>query len=413
MPKRFRYTALGVDGRKISGELTAASAEEATGLLQEAGVYVTSVTLLKWRRFFWFLKPGPVVVPEGERIFFLECWAMLLEAGISMQSALLRLRMSSRLSSLARVIDRIQRAIDEGITLTEALKNSRLFPPSWMAVLKVGEERGDFVHALQTLHRYASDARGVKRELLSMLIMPSILLAVVVVWVALFTVKVLPSIGILMAQTGHPAPDLLATQGTHLLVAGTLWTVLVLGILFLFTQLQNRSDQEMGTFQTWVPPSFPLLGPLVAEMHLNTIATGLQLQMEAGIPLVGAMENLSVGISHPTIRRELLQAYQKLREGIPVPEALAQLQVIPPSGLALLAAGDASGKLPDMLGVLAREAREDLKERVKRLMVILRTTVVIATGLLVGILVVLFFGMLYSGITSLPQEVFRANPVVN
>ena len=85
---RFRYTARGLDGRRTSGEVTALNQEEATQRLQEAGVYVISVApLLIQRRLF---VPGRIFIPYQERIFLLESWAMFLEAGLSMQSALMR-----------------------------------------------------------------------------------------------------------------------------------------------------------------------------------------------------------------------------------------------------------------------------------------------------------------------------------
>ena len=402
MLKRFNYTARSLDGRRISGQINAFSREAATDLLQEAGVYVISVVPSRVARHPYLRR---IYIPETERIFFLECWAMLLEAGLSMQTALLRLKMNTRLPSLAYAIDRMQQAIDEGAPVTEALKISRLFPPSWIAVLSAGEQVGDFVDPLKKLHRHAVEFRRLKRRLYSMLLMPSVLVVLVGVWLYLFISRVIPSLSLLVSSAGASSKllELFATTPVPT-IAAIAWVFVALLLFVALYRLETPADQEMGMLLSWIPPAFPLIGSLISRMHLVVIAKGLQLQVEAGIPLTKAIESIGHGVGNPAVRGDLLQAYRKLQEGIPVPEALNHIRVIPEMGKALIVAGDASGKLPEMLDFLARETQSILVEQVKRMTILLRTFVILITGVLVGLLVVAFFYILYSSISSLAQS---------
>ena len=127
MNPRFKYTARGIDGRLMRGEIGAANEEDATKRLQDSGIYVISLSPLR----FWRpqLRPERISVPAQERIFLLQSWAMLLESGLSLQSSLMRLRARVRTASLIGVIDQIQQHIDGGLTLSEALRNAQIFPP--------------------------------------------------------------------------------------------------------------------------------------------------------------------------------------------------------------------------------------------------------------------------------------------
>lgn len=393
--RRFRYAARSIDGRRMEGEVLGTDMEEATRRLQEAGVYV--ITISSIQKGAGPLFPYRISLSEQDRIFLLESWAMFLEAGLPMQSALLRVRLRTDTPSVARAIDQIQEAIDNGATLSEALQVGRLFPPSWVSVLSVAETHGDFVQPIRMLQHRAEQMRHFKQELFSIFIMPAILLGLVGVWFWIFVVKVIPALALFMEQVGgSPFIPQLLMFGVTTVQWGTQFLAVLGGIIFLVTWFARRADREMGLLQAWVPPSIPVIGTIISYMNLIILSVGLQLQLEAGIALPKAIESLSHGVPSQFIRRQLLQVYRRLQEGIPVPEAIVHLRVIPPMGRALLVTGYASGKMPEMLDFLAREAQASLLEYVKRLTVMIRSFVVLATGFLVGMLLVAFFGMLYA-----------------
>lgn len=398
--ERFRYQARRIDGFETAGFIHANSSEEAAGMLQQAGVYVISIT--PTGQAVRLAKPGRVVIPDQERTFLLECWAMFLEAGLSMQTALLRLRMRTRLPKLAAALDYIQQCIDEGATLAEALKQADLFPPSWIAVISMGEDRGDYVQPLRTLQKEAEDYQKLKQEMISLLIIPCILLVMVGIWLWLIVVKVIPSMMMLLGQFGWRLPFRLpsgADWDVHLV--GLRWFFAIGGGLFTIYLLTRRSNQEMSFIQSWLPTWTPFFGKLISSMQLIVVSNSLRLQMEAGVPLVRALEILSLGISHRRVKRDLTVAYRKLMEGLPVPQAMASVEIIPWGYQALIAAGEVSGKLPDMFAIMARETQSVLIEDCRRLTTIIRSFVVLIVGLLVGVVMITFFTIFFSALANL------------
>ncbi len=398
--QRFRYTARNVDGRNMSGEVVAVSREEVAHRLQEAGVYVTSVKAVRWTRPVLRLSPGRV--PQEDLLVFLESWAMFLEAGLSMQSSLLRLRMRARVPALARGIENMMLALDSGATVSEGLRASRLLPASWVSVVQIAEKDGDYSRPLRMLYKNCLDFQRFKRELLYQMIMPFVLLIMMAVCFWILLGKVIPSLVLLLAQTGGA----LSVPGWvvmffHGVMSSTQWLVpLAIVVLLLFCFWIKQISQEGGMSQLWIPHSTPLFGPLVRQMQLILFAKALQVQLEAGIPFVAAMESLSDGVSNHAVKRDMLTVCRKLHEGAQIPEALADFDLIPQMGQALLMAGHASGKMPEMLGCLVQESQSMLVEEIKRLTIYIRSIVIIVSGLAVGVVVILFFMLLFGAMGS-------------
>ena len=407
---RFQFTARNPDGQHVTGEVLAVDSDTATRRLQGAGVYVTSIVSLGPVRR---LPPlHRVSLSTQERLFLLESLAMFLESGIPIQSALLRLRMRTPNASLQLALDRIQKAIDDGATFTQAIQMGRIFPPSWAAVLRTSEKHGDFVRPLQMLHQLTVEANRFKREVLGLFVMPAILLILVTLWLWIFLVRVVPSLSFLIEQIGGPR----SLSPTMKLAAQEILMTIQIGFCvfgagFLLSRWTRRADREMGILQSWVPLWFPVVGSLTTQLHLIFIASGLQLQLEAGVPVVQAVETLSRSISHRTIRQDLLRAARELKKGTPIPEALGYIRIIPPMGRALFSVGNLTGKLPELLEFIVRETKADLMEHIRRLVIWIRTFVTLVSGVLVGLLVILFFKLLFSGLSDFGQA-FYSRPAL-
>ncbi len=400
----YRYSARGPDGRRIEGEVSAFGPDEATKQLQDAGVYVISVVSIPARK-----RPGPagpVAIQPQDRIFLLQAWAMFLESGISVQSSLLQLRMRAQNMDIGCGIDRIRQAIDDGSPLGEALKLSRLFPASWIAIMEVAEKHGDFVQPLRMLQHLAEEQVRFKKEMVSMVIMPCILLALIGIWLWLFLDRIVPNMVYLMEAAGTPgltSPILLLRPGAEAILTGIRWGLLALVAGVLVARLTNRADKETGLLQSWIPPWMPVAGSLIAQFQLILLTSGLRMQLEAGIPLLSALETMSRGVTNWAVRLNLIEASKMLRGGDPVSTALSRIQVIPEMARELLVAGNESGKLPQILDIVEKEARQNLFQYLNRLVILTQIFVTLITGILTGILVVIFFGTLFGSISNLGQ----------
>jgi general secretion pathway protein F len=401
MINAFNYIARDGSGGKLSGQIIALSVEEALGALQEAGIYVTQ------------MEPTPaggllggtdgVVLPSHERVLLLESWALLLDSGLSMDSVLFHLQNSVVRPSVRRALAEAQALLRDGMSFSDAVAASGLLPLSWAAVLEAGQERGDFIGPLRALQRRGEQIRQMGEKMVSSLLMPSVLISLVFVALWVYVTWVAPAVSecvlgltgvsnLLLAGMQRLSAIALPAAGLFLLGACSLAWIVLRG---------NRADGLMGTLTAWTPVWTPLVGSLVSKAQLIVIALELQLQLEAGVPLETALHTLSRSLPTPALRRELVKACRQLRGGVPGWQALGDLSMMPPNGLALLAAGEASGKLPGMLGVVASEAGLDLETQVERLAVKLNSFAVVMTGLSVGVAVFTLMGIISTTFDSI------------
>lgn len=389
--KRFLYAVRDPGGQVNRGELIASSWDEAAALLQETGSYVVSITQTSGKRFPLF---SSSFISDDQKLFLLESWSMLLQAGFSIQSSMLRLRKAVRSRALVRVLEGIQHGLSRGLKLSEAVAASRLFPVSWVAVLTMGEQRGDIAGPLQDIRRQILTTQRIKREALQMLIMPVMLVMLTMVWFLIFLHTVVPTLVRFTAELGSPVPFVeVLSVGTETFSVVTRFGVVLLAAAILVGMRMGKSNHVMGTFQTWIPMSTPVVGPLISALHLFVVASELRIQLQSGISINSALHTLCMSVPNKEVRRELFQTYSKLQSGFPLDEAVASLAFIPIDHQLLIVAGNASGRLPEMLAILTREAEEEVRHRVQQMVVSLRTGVVFACGLMVGLLVAVFFGL--------------------
>ncbi len=394
---RFRYIARSMDGRKMNGTVFAFDREEVSRFLQEIGVYAVSVMpVTELRR--GFLHRRIDTIPEPDLLTFLVSLSVFLEAGIPLQSALMRLRVKARVRSLAYAIDEMQSAIDEGATMTEALRQSRILPLAWLPIIEGGERSGDFSKPLRMLHRHSSEFRKFKRELISQMVMPFVLIVAMVVLCWVLFNMVIPALATIMDFAGGSRVFSDEMKGTiHRVIEGLRVAVPLILVFVLFAVLWiQRSIRDMGFSRVWVPTATPVLGPLIAKIQLIMIASSLQVQLEAGITLMNALQSMAENVKNPELRRDIRRFHRMLWDGVPVQEAIFEFRLFPPAGQALLVAGMASGKTPEMLGFLVKDTQALLMEEIKRLAIFIQTAVVVGIGTMVGFIVFLFFALLLS-----------------
>lgn len=396
----YRYRGRGRLGQTLEGQVRASDPETAVTRLQQEGLLVISIQpqrrrLLMLDRLGWIMER----VPSSERLVMLEAWAAFLEAGMPLQTALGRLKLTTSVPAFSRRLEGIQRAIDRGVHFSDALRLHRLLPPSWIRALEAAELTGDIPGILRVIIRQEKQMRRLKGELVSMLTMPLILMGLIGVWMWVFSTRVVPTVAQFLSLVGHRSALLeLLQAGASTLAAVFPLTALCLGGLWFVSRYAHRGDEEMGPLLTWLSTRLPVVGRLIAGFQTVVLVCHLRTQVLAGVPLLEALEVIRRSVRNPQIRSQLYRAHRALSGGSDMGTAFSNLTCLSPLARSLIPMDQHAGNLPELLEVVERESEADWLTEGKRLQLILRSFVIGMAGLLTGLMVAAFFTVLFSAL---------------
>lgn len=412
--QQFRYKARDSLGREASGVFLAPDRDDALNLLQESGFYVITLALDADRRFVRRWKRR-IILPLNDRILMLECWMVLLQSGIPMQSSLERMALLLRQPSAAQALLHLQRLIEDGLKFSDALAASRLFPISWASLFVSGELQGDYIGPMKMLRDRCGMLRNLRHDMISVLIYPAILLGMVLVWIWIFAVRVVPAMNESLFLSVGQMPFwmraiLVVAEGIHHFF---FWGVLAALAVVLAAKRRSQPDQLISAGQKWIPYWLPGIGKIMRSSHQLIILSELQMQLEAGIPMIKAVESLTWSVSHKSIRKQLFAVYQYLQQDCPPSQAFIPMGLFSPQIHTMIAVGDVSGKLPELLDLLVRETRLNLQTEVERFAIGLRSTATILTALMVGLLIFCFMTLFLSSVHGAAQAVVRNSSAIS
>lgn len=290
--------------------------------------------------------------------------ATMVGAGIPLHRALGILAEQLPENEQARV-ESMALQLQKGHTFSATVaSHPDLFGPLHRALLKVGEMTGGLVRLLDRLADYDEKNEALRGRLRSRLTYPAILF--VVATLALLILPPLVLEGMLGILASSPEPPPLLTQ-VVIKLAGLLRNpVFVVGLAVL-------GVAGLGTaHQLWQVPSFrlkvfglldglPVVGPVVRQVSQARFCDALGLQLMVGVPALQALPLAAAATANPLWEEGIARATQALQDGATVSEALGVMAVVDPLLVSLVAVGEESGKLSEILlraGVAFEQAVE-------------------------------------------------------
>jgi len=239
-----------------------------------------------------------------------------------------------------------------------------VFPPIYRALVNAGEKSGELPKLLARLADYLESSQATRQKILQALLYPMIVVAVAFAVITGLVTYVVPQIVGVFTQSKQSLP--LLTQGLILvsdgLRAGGLWLAAgaVAGFFLLRRALRNDALKLRWHARLL---KLPLLGRFLRTMNSARFASTMAILVGSGVPLLAALEAAKGVIGNLVLRRSVEQAIGMVREGTPLHRALAAERVFPPLLIHLVASGEASGTLDQMLARAAQQQQMELDHR--------------------------------------------------
>lgn len=384
----FQYQAVDSSGKKTRGLLEAASAAAVRAELRGRDLLPLSVEATQDR-------PGTGGVVRAHRlslkkqVLVTRQLATLVGAEVRIEDAIgIVTEQMSNARDISLLLN-LRSAIVDGRSFAEALEAaSGSFDDYYRASVRAAESAGKLPQVLAHLAIHIEDRARNSQSLQLALIYPALLALVSVgVIIALLTF-VVPDIVRVFTARGADLPGL--TRG---LIAVSDWVarwgltlagVLVLGFLGALALL--RTPAVRLKWDGWLIRA-PLIGPLVLRMNAAQFSGTLATLVQSGVPLAEALQAASGTVPNRRMRAHVAEITQAVQDGTALSRAVAAARVFPPMLVAMIASGEASGKLGEGLQKAATDQNDGLKATVSTIVALVEPAVLLVMGGIVMLLV--------------------------
>lgn len=376
----FRYQALDDAGRTLSGVIQADTARQARIQLRAQGLLPSAVDRVQAReRASQTWARG---LSAAELSLVTRQMATLLESGLTMEQTLNALIEEAAEPLTREVLTGVKTEVTSGLSLAAALGTyEKSFPDFYQALVHGGEESGALPTVLQHLADYL-DARQALRQKTSLaLLYPIIVTIVAIMIVTGLLIYVVPQVVQVFQQSRQSLPlltraliglsDFLRATWPYLVViaVGTATTVRLL----LRRPAVRRRWHVMLLRMPWV-------GSLVRGVNTSRFASTLAILVGGGVPLLSALASGARVMTNTVMREAVERAIGRVREGASLARALGETRAFPPLLVHLVASGEASGKLEQMLGRAARLETQALERRLAVFLTLLEPVMILVMG---------------------------------
>lgn len=364
----FDYCAIDVQGRKKRGVLDGDSARHVRQQLQNHGLVPLSVSSnmqhSRLPRYSYRIGASTLAIITRQL-------AVLLRAGIPLTDALdgiaKQVGTNNRgQSTSARVMAIVRNSVEEGSSFSDSLAQiPRSFDQLYCATVKAGEQTGRLDSVLEQLAEHTETQREFRQKTLSALVYPILLILLSVLIVSGLMIYIVPDVIQVFTDTGQQLP--LLTRG--LLKTSDFiqsWGLALLAILAI-----SISSAAVAMRQPAIKKKvhhcflfMPLVKTFSQSINAQRYAQTLGVLSQSGVTLDEGMRIAQQVVKNLHLRELLNQVAVKVREGESLSKALEEMHYFPPLMVYMLASGEASGELDQMLHKAAEQQLQDIKTRV-------------------------------------------------
>lgn len=334
-----------------------------------------------------------------DRITFTKNLAAMLAAGLTLSRALSVIDRQSTNKALKKVTRALAESVKQGAPFHEALAMyPNVFAPLFVAMVKAGEESGTLADSLKVVAMQMDRAHTLAKKIKGAMIYPSIIVFAIVIISILMLIFVVPTLASTFEQLGAALP--FATQvilNASNFVTGHLFlfltsVVVVVGAVVLFA----RSAIGKRAFMT-VGLHLPVVKTLIRETYSARATRALASLLSSGVEMLSALAIARDIVGNARFGAVLTEAETLVRKGEPLSAAFANHQDLYPAFVCdMVAVGEETGKVSDMLAQVAEYYEADVEEQTKDLSTIIEPVLMLLIGAAVGVFALAMIAPIYS-----------------
>jgi len=402
----FSFRALDVAGAATGGEVEAESKAQVGELLRQRGLIVLDVSekapSVNIEDFFKRWQS----VDMRELAVFSRQFATLVASGMPMLRTLHTLEEQTQDEAIKEATAGLRADVEAGSTLEQAMeRHPKVFDRLFRAMVRAGEESGRLEEALDRVAFQVEKTDALRRQVKSAMMYPALVFGfaiVVLVAIVMFVIPVFANIFKEMAEehpeesAGLPPPTALCVGLSNLLTG--YWFVLIPGIAISFFLFFRWKKTEKGKeiwdrFLLRVPFK---IGDVIQKVALARWSRTFAGSVSSGVPMLQSIKLTGETAGNIVVEQAMDDVYASVKRGGSLAGPIEGNPIFPPMVGHMVAVGEETGQLENMLSKIADFYEAEVDAKVKALTALIEPIMIVFVGGMVGFIVISMYLPLFS-----------------
>lgn len=387
----FIWHGVNRKGKKINGELSANNMIELKAQLRKQGITPSKV---KKKAKPLFGMSGDKAITPGDIAVISRQIATMLGAGVPLVQTIEMIGQGHNNGNMQKLLAEIGNKLSSGIPLSDCLRDHpRYFDDLYCDLVASGEQSGSLETIYDRIATYKEKAEALKAKIKKAMTYPIAVLIIAAIVTSILLIFVVPVFQDIFAGFGAELPGftLFVVGISEFMVA---YWHLGLGAIFLFIFLFKRAHRSSQKLRDQVDRKIlklPVIGDLLEKAAVARYARTLSTTFAAGVPLIDALESAAGAAGNAVFRDAILEVRAEVTSGMQMNLAMRNCNIFPDMVIQMVAIGEESGAVDDMLSKVANVYEAEVDNAVDNLTALLEPMIMAVLGVVIGGLIIAMY----------------------
>ena len=413
---KFKYVARDAAGKRVAQTVEGASKDEVLNNLRKENLTVLSVSedggsapptakpaggspnklnnAPKKSLFGSLNLGGSAPKVSGEMlVIFTRQFATMIGAGIPVLECLNILQEQAEDPGFNKGLGQIVDEVRGGSDLSQALaKHPKIFERIYVNMIKAGEASGQLDTILQRLAEYLESSEKLKREIKGAMTYPIISLVMILGITTFLLVFIIPKFQDIFKslKVDLPLPTIIVLGLSKIMTSYFMQSAFIAVGLFLMIKWWKSTDSGGYTWDKLML-KMPVFGDLLQKVALSRFAKTFSTLLRSGVPILGALEIVASTAGNRVVEEAVNNAREAIRQGENLAKPLGESPVFPPMVVRMIAIGEKSGALEQLLEKISEFYDQQVESTVESLTALIEPMMIGVMGFIVGGIVLAVF----------------------
>jgi type IV pilus assembly protein PilC len=332
--------------------------------------------------------------------------ATMVAAGLALLRALSILADQTENKKLARTLGIVRTQVETGASLSEALaKHGAVFPPLMIHLVRAGETGGFLDQALESVATTFEKDVKLMSTIKSALTYPVVVLIMALLAMASMIIFIVPVFKKMFADLGGELP--IPTQILVTMSENAWWgapLLIAVGVGFAFWWRRNKDTEKVRAFVDPLRLKLPVFGPLFQKVAIARVMRNLATMSRSGVPILQALAIVASTSNNYVIEKALQEVQDSVRSGRSIAAPLGEHPVFPSMVVQMIAVGEDSGALEQMLTKIADFYDDEVQTTTEALTSLIEPLMIAIIGVLIGGIIVSLYLPMFSIYGQISQQ---------